>query len=230
MKTFNEFMAEATDFNESISRRKVFPRALAPRQRSEDRTQNSDKAALKKAGFRRLSRRNYEPDDFPYDNKSSVSRNSPTHGTDVFSDINQANYARTDAPGKIKTSRGRQKVTPTAKRVSYLKTLRKQLGGTRTERPVHTVSINSHKLRDKNNPKELISRGKSFKQELKSLPKSLKKAGAKTGDIVVGEPSASMPGEDPKTGKEKRAKLYQKTFGSKLNPKTGLMVGRARTK
>lgn len=228
MKTFNQFMAEATDFNESIARRKELGRVLASK-RSEDRSQNSDKAALKKAGFRRISSRNYYPDKSPDDYKTSVIKNSPTHKTEVTSDKNQTTYAKWNAPLKTRISgRGRKKVVPTSKRVSYLKALKKQLGGTRTERQVHTVFIDSNKFHSKNEPKELISRGKSFKQELKSLPKSLKKAEAKSGDIVVGEPSAAMHLEDPKTGREKRAKLYQKTFGSKLNPKTGFMVGRAR--
>ena len=39
-----------------------------------------------------------------------------------------------------------------------------------------------------------------------------------------------MSGENPKTGAEKRAKLYGKIFGkrsTKASPKTGLMVGKA---
>lgn len=234
MKTFEQFMAEATNFNESITRRKNSGRALAPRGYfgALARAESSDKAALKKAGFRRLSSSDYRPEDNTRDFKSRRTNNSPSHATTVYSDKNQTTFARGDAPEKTISTRGtKSKVTPTKKRVHYLRTLKKQLGGTRTERPVHTIEISTKTDKNnKNDPKELVSRGKSFKQELQNVPKSLKKARAKSGDIVIGEPLGTMPGEDSKKGTEKRAKLYQKTFGAKLNPKTGLMVGRARLK
>lgn len=225
MKTFEQFMAEATNFNEAITRRKNIGRALAPRGYFGEpaRIESSDKAALKKAGFRRLSSSDYKDDLVTRDFRIRTRYNSPSHETTIHSDKNQTTFARGEAPEKI-SSRG--KVTPTNKRVPALRAIRTQLGGTRTARPVHTVTISAKRYERKNDPKELVSRGKSFKQELQNVPKSLKKGGAKSGDIVIGLPSSALLGEDPKKGKEKRAKLYQKSFGAKLNPKTGLMAGR----
>jgi len=72
-------------------------------------------------------------------------------------------------------------------------------------------------------------RGRNFIQALKDTPKHLKAAGAKKGEVVIGKPTAVMPGEDKKTGEAKRAKLYSKIFGkksTKASPKTGLMTGK----
>ena len=75
-----------------------------------------------------------------------------------------------------------------------------------------------------------IERGKNFFQAITDTPKQVKRAGAKPGDAVTGKPTAVMSGENPKTGAEKRAKLYGKIFGKRStekSEKTGLMVGKA---
>ena len=80
------------------------------------------------------------------------------------------------------------------------------------------------------NRRKQIERGKNFIQAIKDTPNQLKKAGAKPGDTVIGKPTAVMSGEDPKTGVEKRAKLYGKIFGKRSTEKserTGIMVGKA---
>ena len=58
--------------------------------------------------------------------------------------------------------------------------------------------------------------GRNFVKAQKNLPKELEKAGAKQGDIVVGGPSHMRKGEDPKLGREKRAQMYQRTFGKRV--------------
>ena len=58
--------------------------------------------------------------------------------------------------------------------------------------------------------------GRNFVKAQKNLPKELEKAGAKKGDIVVGGPSHMRRGEDPKLGREKRAQMYQRTFGKRV--------------
>ena len=75
----------------------------------------------------------------------------------------------------------------------------------------------------------MISRGKSFNKERKGVPDALINAGAKTGDFGIGEPYGSMPHENPKTGQQIRAKLYNKDYGVDLDKKTGKMVGRVKT-
>ena len=54
--------------------------------------------------------------------------------------------------------------------------------------------------------------GRNFMKAQKNLPKELKKAGAEQGDIVIGHPSHMRKGEDPKLGRESRARMYQRTW------------------
>jgi hypothetical protein len=96
---------------------------------------------------------------------------------------------------------------------------------------VHTVDI-MH--RDSNVGKgdkdQQMERGRNFIAAVKDTPNQLKRAGAKSGETVIGKPTAVMPGEDKKTGEAKRAKLYKKAFGkrsSEKSNKTGIMVGKA---
>jgi len=102
-------------------------------------------------------------------------------------------------------------------------------GASKTGR-VHTVDI-MHRDSDvgKGDRNQRMERGRNFIQAIKDTPKQLKKAGAKPGDTVIGKPTAVMPGEDKKTGEEKRGKLYKKIFGKRSSKKsnvTGLMVGK----
>jgi len=72
--------------------------------------------------------------------------------------------------------------------------------------------------------------GRNFVKAQKDLPKELKAAGAKQGDVVVGGPAHMRKGENPKLGREKRAAMYQRTFGKRvkgLDPtgRTRYMIG-----
>ena len=126
-----------------------------------------------------------------------------------------------------------QKVAPSSESVRKVKDLKTQMtkAGANKTGKVHNVDImpsdSDHRKGDK---EKQMERGRNFIQAIKDTPKQLKKAGAKPGDAVTGKPTAVMSGENPKTGAEKRAKLYGKIFGKRStekSEKTGLMVGKA---
>ena len=188
------------------------------------RRNNLDKSALKKAGFRRGSSRDF------YGTDSEVS-SSKHHSTDIESFKNQSDFARDKARAKITRNKDGSgaKVASTADRVLALRRLRRQMGGDRTARPVHDVVINAKdESRVKNDPKDQMERGRSFSKETKAVPDSLRRAGAKPGDHVTAKPRGVMPGEDKKKGGEKRARIYQKALGGNIDRTTGIMTGRVK--
>ncbi len=239
MITFQEFLELAESSTPERGRRLLASKGPKKNKysRGSQRRDTVDRAAMKKAGFRRSPNRDY----FPQDSETSSSQH---HTTVIGSYKNQSDFAKHNVKPKLKVtgrdSEGKQKrkVVPTGERVRHLKALRKQLGGDRTPRQVHDISIHSkdESERQKNDPKQLISRGKSFKKEIKAVPDTVKKIGGKAGDKAAGRPSEiqSMPdsmsaqqkSELRKKGAQKRGKIYHKELGgSKTNPKTGLNVG-----
>jgi hypothetical protein len=221
MITFREFLELAESSTGESGRRRLAPKGPLKNKfsRGRQREDTTNKAALKKAGFRRSPSK----DPYPQDNEVSSSEH---HTTGVATYKNQSDYAVDNIPKKKRFGR---KPRPTAERVRQAKALRKQMGGDRTSKPVHDVSIGSDDERvSKNSSKQLISRGKSFKKEVREVPNSLKKVGAKPGDKVTSTPSGIMPGEDRKEGAKKRDKIYTKELGSKMNPKTGKTMGTVR--
>jgi hypothetical protein len=230
MITFKEFLELAESSSPERGRRRLASRGPGENtwDRIDARRSISDKVALKKAGFKR-----------PASGKDSVgdeSTRSSHHFTTVDTDANQSDFAIQNTPhknlgtGKFVTKRGGKanKVTPTSKRVSRLKTLRKQLGGDRTSKPVHNVAVYSDDDHRKNDPDKLPQRQTSFKKELRGGKDALKHAGAKPGDKVAFEPSALMGGENPKKGKQKRDSIYTRQFKAKMNKKTGITIGTMR--
>lgn len=206
--------------------RTATPRAVAPKgpgqntwDRVDARRSTSDKAVLKKAGFNRP-----KSGESP---KEIESWSSPHHSTSVRTYKNQSDYVIDQIPDKNLGSGWAQftKVRSTASRVRQAKSLRKQLGGDRTSKPVHDVEITSDNPYVKNDSEDLISRGRSFRKEVGAVPDALKKADAKPGDKVTAEPSATMRGEDRIKGKQKRDKIYTKILKAKMNPKTGKTMG-----
>lgn len=221
MITFKEFLELAEASTPERGRRRLAPLGPASNKysRLSQARQNSNRAALKKAGFSRSpSRGHVEPREY-------VFSNSKHHETGIFSFKNQSDYTKDSIPPKTTGS----KVTPTSKRVIRARALRKQMGGDRTSKPVHDVVVDTDVDIEKNNKWNLISRGKSFKKEISSVPNTLKKAGAKPGDKVTGNPAAAMPGENEITGMKKRDKIYTKKFGAKMDQKTGTTIGNFRT-
>jgi hypothetical protein len=205
--------------------RNVKSKAVPPRgpgentwDRLDARRSISDKVVLKKAGFKRR-----DPNEQP---KETEAWASPHHSTMVRTYKNQSDYVIDQVPHKnLASGRATRKVRSTASIVRHAKALRKQLGGDRTSKPVHDVAILSDRSYAKNDPEDLISRGRSFRKEVGAVPSALKKAGAKPGDKVTSEPSGIMSGEDRIKGKEKRDKIYTKVLKAKMNPKTGKTMG-----
>jgi len=123
------------------------------------------------------------------------------------------------------------KVNPSKDSVRKVRDFKKSMtkAGADKRGRVHTVDI-MHRDSEvfKGDKTHQMERGRNFIAAVKDTPNQLKKAGAKKGEAVIGKPSAAMSGEDSKTGKEKRAKLYKKIFGkrsTKKSEKTGMMMG-----
>jgi hypothetical protein len=211
MITFKQFLELAEASGPERGRRRLAPRAVS----SGDREKTSNRAALKKAGFKRS----------PSGNEPAIKTTSSSdhHFTAAFTDRNQSDYAASKIQKK---QRYNGKVEPTSNRVRRAKELRRQLGGDRTAKKVHDVSVfTKGDSPNKNDPKQLVSRGKSFKKEVRAVPKSLKDIGAKPGDKVAATPVAHMPGENSKSGQQKRDKIYTKELGAKMNSRTGKTMG-----
>lgn len=217
------FMALCESSSPERGRRRLTPKGPLKNKysRSRQNANTSDKAALKKAGFKRSPNK----DHYPQEREVSSSN---YHTTNVGTYKHQSDYAKDSMPRK-QTFSGERKsyiVIPTAKRVFHARTLRKQLGGDRTSKPVHDVSIGADdETISKNDQKNLIRRIKSFTGEVRAVPSSLKKIDAKPGDKVSATPQGVMPGENSKTGAKKRDNIYTKILGSKMNPKTGRTIG-----
>ena len=135
--------------------------------------------------------------------------------------------------GKTPSGMTKLKTAPSSESVRRVKDLKTQMtkAGANKTGKIHNVNIMPRDSEfGKGDRAKQIERGKNFIQAIKDTPKQLKIASAKPGDAVTGKPTAVMSGENPKTGAEKRAKLYGKIFGkrsTKASPKTGLMVGKA---
>lgn len=224
MKTFQEFLEESS--TPERGRRRLSSRGPKKDsyQRGRDREKTSNKIAVKKAGFKTGSQ------DDPHGSSDHYHSSSRHHSTNIASHKTQADYALSTVDRKYDRFSSSRRVEPTSSRVSGLKKIRRLLKTTRTAKPVHDISIHSDESGiSKNDPKRLISRGKSFKNERRGVSDALKNAGAKTGDFAVGEPYGSMPHENPEKGKKVRAKLYGKDYGVNLDKRTGKMVGRVGT-
>lgn len=157
-----------------------------------------------------------------------TSRSSPRSAAKGEHLIKKLKSAGRDSNGWTKL-----KSAPSSESVRRVKDLKKQItkaGGDKRGK-VHSVSIMNRDTEvGKGDRRGRMERGRNFIKALKDTPEHLKKAGVKRGETVLGKPTAVMPGEDKKTGEEKRAKLYKKAFGkrsSERSQKTGLMVGKA---
>lgn len=239
--------------------RTATPRAVAPKgppvgreSRRDYKDINSDLAAFKRANFKANKQdiksrivpawddagRSTEPKRVEFDNEpnkgSAKDYSDSMYTTTVSKHKNQATYAQRQLPdksgyegqgvGNIKSV-----ARPTARRAFILKQLRKQMGGTRTSKPVADIEVGSKADFTKNDPEFLVARGKDFVSTLKDVPDKLRRSGVKPGSKVTGHPAAVMQGEKDKVmGREKRAKLYKKIAGSrmsKMNPVTQTLVG-----
>ena len=200
------------------------------------------RSAAQKAGFKGGDAKNR----FDFDNKGQYHTtypekkyadrtfNHPRHNTQVDTEINTAASGRkaaalssgTKIPKPVSRPLGSQsrttrRVPSTNEIARNMKEFRRrvvQTGG-QERNPVHMVDFIPR--RDDYGVKGQMDKysmkvGRNFVKAQQNLPKELKKAGAKQGDIVIGSPSHMRKGEDPKLGKEKRAQMYQRTFGKRV--------------
>lgn len=210
MITFREFV-ERAELSESSGgergRRRVSSRGPSSDkfERNKQRNVSSSNAALKKAGFKRSTK--YMSGAKGRPTKWTETSTSSHHGTETATHANQSDYASRSA-----TKRG-----ATSTRVSKLKKIRTQLGGDRTSRPVHDVSVNKKRTYN-DTPSSTMTKGRSFRKEVtKGVPDNLKKAGAKTGDIVTSSPTSGS-----------RSRMYGRTHNARTDSRTGKTANRFR--
>ena len=178
----------------------------------------SDAAAFRKANFRRTqtggSRQRFNTTGEKNKFSRTVSTSYPS----------QSSYAKDMVPAKQLESGGG--VRSTAERALYLKRLRRQMGGTRTQRGVHAVDVLPRGDFMKNDPKQLITRGKEYHKAVSDIPNEVKGFGAKRGDKIVGTASEVMPGsKNIERGKQNRRSLYRRVLGAtKQDPITRKQV------
>jgi hypothetical protein len=179
------------------------------------RRDTSERAAFRKAGFNRKGVNNRKIG-------FNIDRDKEHTKTLVSTYDSPAQYARDKMPSKVSDSTG--KVTSSKDRTLYLKRLRRQLVGAKKVHDVDILPITYHK---KNDPKELITRGKEYHRAVKDVPASIKKSGGKAGDAMVGKASEVMPGsKDMKGGAKKREALYSRKLGlTKKDPVTKIQSG-----
>ena len=146
----------------------------------------SDAAAFRRANFPRTqtggSRQRFNTTGEKNKFSRTVSTSYPS----------QSAYAKDMLPPKqLESGRG---VRSTGERDLYLSRLRRQMGGGRTRRRVHAVDVLPRGDFMKNDPKQLITRGKEYHKAVSDIPNEVKGFGAKRGDKIVGTASEVMPG------------------------------------
>lgn len=202
--------------------------------------ERSTAAIAKKAGIKgtgkystkdlRTRGKEYRTDDdrSPYGEPKSTKQDTTitTHSSPRSAAAGERIIAKTKYIGNFKT-----KHVSSADSVRKAKDFKKSLikSGANKRGRVHSVDIIQRGNYDKNDPEKQIERGKNLIKAVKDAPKHLKKLGAKKGEAVIGEPSATMPDENKNVGSKKREKIYKNIFKnriSKASPKTGRMVGK----
>ena len=249
MKTFREFILECYELEESSTGERSRGRLTLARGRGADMTprERSVASIAKKAGLKGTGKystkdlrtpsrlyTNNNPDGYGDKGSTKVSHYVTTHASPRSATtspdlevINKREYVG------VKDGKLKYKHHPSADSVRKAKDFKKAIirsGGDKRGK-VHDVSIlPDDAFREKNQNKGRMPLGRSLVKGVKDIPKHLKKAGAKKGNIVTGKPTAVLPDEDKKPGAEKRGRLYSKILGSrasKRSEKTGVMTGRA---
>lgn len=180
----------------------------------------SERAAFRRAGMRRTqSGGNRQRFSWTHDPEE---RNK----TAITSYPSQSSYAKDVIPEKEKERMYGKGVRSTKERALFLKRLRRQLRTTRTTRGVHNVDILPKGDFKKNDPRELMSRGRAYRDAIKQIPAEIQKAGGKRGDKITGKAAEVMIGStNPEQGRQKRRILYSKELGAtKWDPITRVQV------
>ena len=203
-----------------------------------DRNITIARSAAKKAGFSGGGNKNRV--DFNAKNKDYTTYPSdkypdgtshPRHNTQVDTQIETIPSGRLAAARVSGTKRpeyvgkaGRTAVrrVPSTDKIArnmkeYLRRVKKTGGNER--QPVHKVDFiqrSDASLPKNEMDKYAMKRGRNFVRQQKNLPKDLKKAGAKKGDIISGQPSPMMSGENPQQGIKNREKMYARRYGRRV--------------
>lgn len=227
MKTYFEFMelvesstGEKSGSRNSLGRHQDKQITSGPsRSRAgldRQRKSASDKAAFRKAGMKSTQSGGNRQRFSSTNDKNQYSR------TIVTSYPSQSAYAKDSMPEKER----RGKTVPTKDRAVFLRRLKKQLKTTRTPRGVHAVDVLPRHEYKKNDPRELISRGKEYHRVVKEIPQEVKNTGGEPGDKIVGKAAEVMSGsKNMEKGKKSRQKLYSKSLGAtKSDPITKVQV------
>jgi len=251
MKTFREFLEVIYELEESStgerSGRRTRGNVTLARGRGADmtRSERTTAAIAKKAGLKgtgkystkdlRKKARDYTTYDSE-DDLDDIGSTEQDHFIRTYSSARKAAKGeqlikKFKPAGRTPSGMTKLKTAPSSESVRRVKDLKKNMtkAGANKRGRVHTVDIMHRDSQVvKNDPDQQMERGRNFIAAVKDTPNQLKKAGAKKGEAVIGRPSAVMPSEDRKKGREKRAKLYKKIFNSRSTKKsnvTGLMTG-----
>lgn len=220
MKTFREFISESNRL-----RQITLGPSRSPFGRQRQQRDNSERSAFRRAGFVR-NRPSQSSERRNKINFNAVPKEYTS--TAITTYPNQSSYARDNIPNKVDDKTNR--VVRTRDRVLYLRRLRRQIGR-RTGRQVHAVDILPRKDFKKDDPRQLITRGKEYHSSVTSIPSTIKSVSSgKPGDIIVGKASEVMPGsKDVKKGRRKREELYSRVLGaSQRDPITNVQIARVK--
>jgi len=194
-----------------------------------DRTMNIIRSASKKSGFPKSANRvdfnkpSREFSTYPDDLKVDY---HPLHNTKIDTNIYTKPSARVAATAANTTAK---RVIPgkgvprTQEMVRKMKEYRRRIRqtGGNVRGQVHQVDFIPRS--DADIPKGVLDkyamkRARNFRRAQEELPKTLKQAGAKQGDIVQGTPAMMFPGES-RSSIGVRARRYQQRYGRRV---TGL--------
>jgi hypothetical protein len=119
--------------------------------------------------------------------------------------------------------RTQRRVPSTNEIARNMKELRRRIvkTGGNERQPVHKVDFiqrSDATLYKGEMDKYAMKRGRNFVKAQKDLAKNLEKAGAQKGDIISGQPSPMMSGENPQQGIKQREKMYARRFGRRVQP------------
>ena len=206
-----------------------------------DRNITIARSAAKKAGFSGggnknrvdFNTRNKDYTTYPTD-KYPDGFSHPKHNTQVDTQIETlpsgriaaAKASGTKQPQPVRRPRGfegrTQRRVPSTDEIArnmkeYLRRVKKTGGNER--QPVHKVDFiqrSDATLRKNEMDKYAMKRGRNFVKQQKNLPKDLEKAGAKKGDVISGQPSPMMSGENPQQGIKQREKMYARRYGKRV--------------
>jgi hypothetical protein len=210
MKTFDEFINEAKHG------------ASSSRERRQQRGENLSKILKRRMGTRAKIRGGSDEHIHTTSDPDDVS-------IEIRKYKNPAHYAAGETP-KVNTINGKNVVVKNSERAFRANQLRKQVTKNRRnpKGAVFTADIVPNLERGHGDFENIKKRTQNLKKAVGNVPREIKKAGAKSGDVVIGKPGQTQSGGPEKAGRNSRAKLYKKLLpnASKMSPVTNRMMGK----